>query len=91
MNERSLSVTEAARHFSDLVNRTWYRGETTLLMRSGEAVAKVAPVGGGVVTGRDWVAKWRKAPHLSAKDAEEFAIAVKSSRARLSAPARRWD
>ncbi len=40
---RRISVTEAARNFADLVNRAYYRGETTVLIRNGTAVAHIAP------------------------------------------------
>lgn len=40
---RRVSVTEAARNFADIVNRAYYRGETTILMRNGTAVAHIAP------------------------------------------------
>ena len=34
-----MTVTEAARNFSDLVNRVYYRGESTILTRNGVPVA----------------------------------------------------
>jgi prevent-host-death family protein len=40
---RRISVTEAARNFADLVNRAYYRGETTILVRNGTPVAHIAP------------------------------------------------
>jgi hypothetical protein len=32
---RRVSVTEAARNFADLVNRAYYRQETTVLLKNG--------------------------------------------------------
>ncbi len=86
-----MSVTEAARHFADLVNRTFYRGESTVLIRSGEPVAMVVPVGGAVVTGRDWLPRWRSMPHLGAGDAEEFGACIEAARRNLIPPASPWD
>src|SRR5262245_31904635 len=40
---RRISVTEAARNFADLVNRAYYPGETTMLIRNGTPVAHIAP------------------------------------------------
>lgn len=40
----SLSSTEAARRFSDLLNRVRYRGETFVIVRNGEEVAKLTAV-----------------------------------------------
>jgi prevent-host-death family protein len=91
MTSRTISVTEAARHFADLVNRTWYRGETTTLVRAGEPVAVVGPIGGAVVTGRDWAARWAAMPHLDAEEAADFERCMAGARANLGAPELRWD
>ena len=40
MNE-PISATEAARRFSDLLNRVRYRGESFTIVRNGEAVASL--------------------------------------------------
>ena len=47
MDERNgkMKVTEAARNFADVVNRTFNQGEPTILFRSGGAVTRIAPVG----------------------------------------------
>ncbi len=86
-----MTVTEAARHFADVVNRTYYRGESTVLVRSGEAVAMVVPVGGGSVTGRDWLVHWREMPRLGAAEAEDFAADIESARKNLVPPKSPWD
>ncbi len=38
----TITATEAARHFSDLLNRVRYRGEIFRIVRSGEEVAQLA-------------------------------------------------
>jgi prevent-host-death family protein len=38
-----VSATEAARSFSDLLNRVRYRGETFEVVRGGEVVARLVP------------------------------------------------
>lgn len=91
MADRELSVTEAARNFADLVNRTFYRGESTVLLRSGEPVAMIVPVGGASVTGRDWVATWRALPHLDPGDAAEFEAELEESRRNLKPLSSPWD
>lgn len=40
-----LSATEAARAFSDILNRTRYQGTSFVIERGGEAVARIVPVG----------------------------------------------
>lgn len=91
MHDRSITVTEASRNFSDLVNRSYYRGETTLLMRSGEAVAMMVPVGAASVPGRDWLAKWHAMPHLDSEDADDFGKTLEAARAHLPTVESLWD
>lgn len=91
MSERSLSVTEAARNFSDLVNRTHYRGETTVLVRSGRPVARIMPADGSSCLGSDLAAKWREMAHLSPDEAEEFAADLKKARELIEPPESKWD
>ncbi len=43
MQTRSISVTEAARNFSDCVNRARYQGITFVLHRNGVPVARLVP------------------------------------------------
>ena len=44
MKPVSISVTEAARNFSDCINRVRYQGTTFLLHKNGVEVARLAPV-----------------------------------------------
>jgi prevent-host-death family protein len=39
-----VSATDAARHFSDLVNRVAYRGEEFVVERAGAPVCRIVPV-----------------------------------------------
>ncbi len=39
----SLNVAEAKKHFSDLLSRVAYRGETVLITRRGKPMAKLVP------------------------------------------------
>lgn len=39
--DTTITATEAARKFSDLLNRVRYRGETFRIVRSGETVAQL--------------------------------------------------
>ena len=43
MYTHSISVTEAARNFSDCVNRARYQGVTFILHRNGVPVARIVP------------------------------------------------
>ena len=42
--KRRISATQAARTFSDLLNRVCYRGEEFIVERSGEPVCTISPV-----------------------------------------------
>ena len=44
MNAVSLSVTDAARNFSEYINRVAYKGDRFLLLKSGREVAELKPV-----------------------------------------------
>jgi len=64
-------VTEASRHFSELINRVHYRGESAVLSKGGKPVAKVLPAH-KPRTGRDLASIWGRLPHLSVEEAEAF-------------------
>lgn len=40
---QKINATEAARNFSELINRTFYRRESFLVVRNGETVCQVVP------------------------------------------------
>lgn len=42
-HRRHVSATEAARTFSELVNRVHYRGETVVIERGGAPVCEISP------------------------------------------------
>jgi len=42
-----ISATEAARHFSDLLDAVEHRGEGFAIVRRGKTVARLSPVGEG--------------------------------------------
>jgi len=90
--ERTISVTEAARSFSDLVNRTYYRNETTVLVRSGVPVARIVPVVSGETTGQVLAERWREIRHLPPDEAAEFEQDIEAARAILNLPPKpSWD
>ena len=53
--ESHLSATEAARNFSDLVNRVLYRGEAFVIERGGQPVCRIVPARPVKFTLRDLV------------------------------------
>jgi antitoxin (DNA-binding transcriptional repressor) of toxin-antitoxin stability system len=86
----TLTVTEAARNFSDVVSRAFYRRETTVLLKGGKTVAKIVPVARGSVTGRTLAQRWADLPHMDASDAEAWAAEAEATKAQLSTPHDPW-
>jgi antitoxin (DNA-binding transcriptional repressor) of toxin-antitoxin stability system len=53
---RRISATEAARNFSDLINRVGYSGERYIIERGGRAMCELSPVAESRFTGADFLA-----------------------------------
>lgn len=77
---RRLSVTEAARNFADLVNRAYYRGETTVLMRNGTPVAHIAPAAPVGLPAAEVRRRLQLHRRLESAEAESFAQDVSDAR-----------
>ena len=75
----NLTVTEAARHFSDYVSRVSYRRESFVLCRGRKPVAELRPVPGGRRLG-DLPGLLRSLPQLSKSDVAAFAKDVAAAR-----------
>jgi prevent-host-death family protein len=86
----TVSVTEAARNFSDLISRTYYRHETTVLTKGGRAVARIVPFERTAVTGGELAACWASLPHLGGGDAEAFGREIETAKQALPAPRDPW-
>jgi antitoxin (DNA-binding transcriptional repressor) of toxin-antitoxin stability system len=87
---RTLSVTEAARRFADVVSRAFYRHETTILMKNGVPVAYVAPMAPTGVPAAELAHRWPLLPRLSAAEADAFAADLAVARAGMALPADPW-
>jgi len=57
-----LSATEAARNFSELLNRVRYRGERFVIVRGGSAIGELRPAEPARFTVRDLAALLRSLP-----------------------------
>ncbi len=58
MISHTLTASDAARSFSDVVNRVFYRRESFVVERGGEAVCKIEPVGPMSMTFGELVKEW---------------------------------
>ena len=86
---KTVSVTEAARNFSDLVNSVHYRGESALLVKGGRPMVRVTPARRSK-TGRDLAALWSSLPQLNATEATSFERDVKTARRALRPVKSKW-
>ena len=87
---KTMTVTEAARHFSELINCVHYRGESTMLLKGGKPMAKVMPAL-RPKTGRDLAAIWGRLPHVGVKEAAAFGQDIEASRLYLPPLVTKWD
>ena len=85
---RRISATDAARNFSDLLNRVRYRGESFVIERNGEAVGELRPAAPAVVTGADLLRLMSSLPRVD----EEFLAEVEGvARTQPTIPDSPWD
>lgn len=88
---RTLSVTDAARNFSDLVSSVHYRGESALLLKGGRPMVRVVPAR-SPRTGRELAALWPRLPQLSPAEADAMVRDLAAARAALGpVPSPQWD
>jgi len=86
--ESTITVTEAARNFSDLINRIVYQGEVAILTRNGRPVARILPEGPGKTTGHDLAEFWRTRTPMPPDEAESFAGDLAELRSENNRPQR---
>jgi antitoxin (DNA-binding transcriptional repressor) of toxin-antitoxin stability system len=67
-----VSATEAARRFSDLINRASYQGETFVIERGGKPLCQLGPIAEQRCTGADLLDLFARLP----KPPDEFLDAV---------------
>ena len=68
--DKVITVTEASRNFSELVNLVRYRGESATLTKNGHAVARLVPVGPPLITGAQLAKRWKAGQFLTPKEAD---------------------
>jgi len=90
MSIKQITVTEAARNFSELVSRIHYQGGTTILVKGGKPMVKLSPAN-RPKTGRELAALWPNRPALSPDEAATFERDLRDSRSRLGPIASKWE
>lgn len=90
-NPQTVSLTEAASNFADLVNRAYYKGKTIVLLKNGTPVVQITPpMPAEEKTKADFLSAWERRPRLSSDDADSFARAIQAARAELLPPRDVW-
>jgi antitoxin (DNA-binding transcriptional repressor) of toxin-antitoxin stability system len=83
-----LSATEAARNFSELLNRVRYRGERFVIERAGVAIGELRPAAPVRFNGRDLQALLRSLPTV---DASFFDAVEEATRHQPRVPEVPWE
>lgn len=81
----TISVTEVARNFSDVINRIHYQRRSYLLTRGGTAVAMLLPTN-EPLTGARLAELWDDRPHLDPHDAEAWAAELDALKTVVAPP-----
>ena len=89
MKKTTITVTEAARTFSDCVNRAHYQDVTFVLLKNGVPYARLVPDHEKVCTGRDLAVALAGA-ELTATEAQAWRRALQTARQTLKAPRNKW-
>ncbi len=89
MRETTISVTEAARHFADCVNRAHYQNVTFVLLKNGAPVARLVPDGTKVCTGRK-LAEALAGTDLPEDEAAAWYRDLQIARKSLKPPVNKW-
>jgi len=93
MREQAISVTEAARNFSDCVNRAHYQGTTFVLHKNGVPMARSVPEERKPRTGREIAAALRvslKDVHLGEEEATAWLNDLEEARKNLIPAVDKW-
>lgn len=84
-----ITATEAARRFSDLLNRVRYRGESFTILRGGEPVGRLVPATRAKnLSFRDFMRSFRGLPSPDSAFVKDMEEVIASRSPTPSAP---WD
>lgn len=93
MTIQTITATEAARAFSELLNRVCYAHQSFVILRGGERVARIEPATApSAPTGAELDRLLADAiPHLGMEEAACFDADIRAARAQLDGSGRSWD
>jgi len=86
-----MSVTQAVRQFSDLINRVFYQGVSVELERGNRVIARISPVSSeSPLKVKDLNRLFSKLPSLG-EDSETFAKDLENIRKTIPLEKSQWD
>ncbi len=85
-----ISVTEAARNFSDCISRVRYQQMSFVLVKNGKAVARLVPAADKSSTGQE-LAEALTGSELSPEQAREWHRDLRSAHEILNSPEDKWE
>ena len=89
---KRISATNAARNFSDLINRVRYQGTSFEIERGNEVIARIVPAGTPVILSiAELNEQWTRLPRIDPEDAVLFEEDLKDIRQNASLPDAVWD
>ena len=93
MTVQTITATEAARAFSDLLNRVRHEHQSFVILRGGERVARIEPASPPIApTGLDLDRLLAEdIPPLSVDEAARFEADIRAARTQLTGRERTWD
>jgi antitoxin (DNA-binding transcriptional repressor) of toxin-antitoxin stability system len=88
-----ITATEAARNFSDILNRAQYKGEKFEVTRGGQVVATITSAlpKPKVLTAGEFRELWKDRPRLDPEDAAQFEKDLEEIRKSAPSPPSKWD
>ncbi len=89
MKTTNITVTEASRNFADCVNRARYQNVTFVLLKNGQAVARLLPGNDKVCFGRD-LADALANVELPESEARAWNRELRTTRRKLKSPTNKW-
>ncbi|MFN0190739.1 MAG: type II toxin-antitoxin system Phd/YefM family antitoxin [Aestuariivirga sp.] len=86
-----ITATEAARNFSDILNRAQYRGESFEVTRGGEVAVRIEPGARKGITWGEFLERVDSGPRLDPEDSKLFEEQLVELRRSLPTPKDPWE
>ena len=91
MSETVLTIEDAARYLSDLVERVHAKGEVAVLVKAGRPLARIVPIRSQGPVVEELIAFLRQWRNEHPEPDDQFAQAVEESRKAVQPPHDPWE